>query len=120
MNKYTKYSVAFLSAASLIIGISAFTGSKTEKDVAGKYVVVDIYELPGYEDKGVHIHYGTGKTEFIPFPNTMKDHHLDDNGEIIVKALNKLDDEGYEIISTAAGFGDRSGMITKVFFKKKN
>jgi hypothetical protein len=119
MNKYAKYSIALLASASLIIGISAFTGSKTETNVAGKYVVVDIYELPGYEDKGVHIHYGGGKTEFIPFPNDMKDHHLDDNGNIIVNALNKLDDEGYEVISTSGGLGDRSGMITKVFLKKK-
>ena len=49
----------------------------------------------------------------------MKDHHMDDNGEILVKALNKLDTEGYEIVSTSGGLGDKSGMITKIFLAKK-
>jgi len=115
-----KYSIVALSAASLFIGVSAFTGAKNEKEeTTGQYVVIDVYELPAYEDKGLHIHYGGGKTEFIPYSNDMKDHHLDDNGDLLVKTLNRLDGEGYEVISTAGGLGDKSGMITKVFLRKK-
>jgi len=119
MNKYMKYSIAALSVASLFIGVSAFTGAKNEKEADGQYVVIDVYELPAYEDKGLHIHYGGGKTEFLPYANDMKDHHIDDNGDLLVKTLNKLDTEGYEVISTAGGLGDKSGFITKVFLRKK-
>lgn len=115
-----KYSIVALSAASLFVGVSAFTGAKNDKnDDRGQYVVIDVYELPAYEDKGLHIHYGNGKTEFLPYSNDMKDHHLDDNGDLLVKTLNKLDSEGYEVITSAAGLGDKSGMITKVFLRKK-
>ncbi|ABG59062.1 hypothetical protein CHU_1795 [Cytophaga hutchinsonii ATCC 33406] len=120
MNKYMKYSIVALSAASMFIGVSAFTGAKNE-DQADKseYVLIDVYELPAYEDKGLHIHYGNGKTEFIPYANDMKDHHLDDNGDLLVKTLNKLSSEGYEVISTTGGLGDKSGFITKVFLRLK-
>ena len=115
-----KYSIIALSATSLFVGVSAFTGAKNEKQAEkGQYVVIDVYELPAYEDKGLHIHYGGSKTEFIPYVNDMKDHHMDDNGELLVKTLNRLDSEGYEVISTAAGLGDKSGMITKIFLRLK-
>lgn len=119
MNKYIGYSVAVVAAASLIIGATAFTGSKTETMHASKYISIDVYELPAYEDKGIHVHY-SDKTEFIPFPNTMQDHHLDDNGQLVVQTLNKLSEEGYEVVSSAGGLGDKSGFITKIILKKKD
>ena len=120
MNKYMKYSIVALSAASLFVGVSAFTGAKDAKEAdKSEYVLIDVYELPAYEDKGLHVHYGNGKTEFIPYANEMKDHHIDDNGDLLIKTLNKLDSEGYEVISTAGGLGDKSGFITKVFLRLK-
>ncbi len=119
MNKYIKYTLGLVAAGALFISVSAFTDSKTSTEDTGTYVVIDVYEIPAYEDKGLHIHYGNAKTIFVPFPNDMKDHHMDDNGEILVKALNMLDSEGYEVISTTGGLGDKSGMITKIFLRKK-
>jgi len=49
----------------------------------------------------------------------MKDHHIDDNGNLLVTTLNKLNSEGYEVVSTAGGLGDKSGFITKVFLRLK-
>jgi len=115
-----KYSIVALSATSLFMGVSAFTGAKNEKESdKSEYVLIDVYELPAYEDKGLHIHYGNGKTEFIPYANEMKDHHIDDNGNLLVTTLNKLNSEGYEVVSTAGGLGDKSGFITKVFLRLK-
>ncbi|MBC7450401.1 MAG: hypothetical protein H7259_02820, partial [Cytophagales bacterium] len=62
MNKYIKYTIGFVSAAAFFVGASAFTESKTETNATGTYVVIDVYEIPAYEDKGLHIHYGSGKT----------------------------------------------------------
>ncbi len=113
MKKYT-----FLTIAVVVI-IMAFAAFKnSEKEVAAEpYILVEIYEIPKYEDKGVHIHWGNNKTEFIPFKEFVADHH-DDNGDIILNAINKLTAQGYEIDHTASGVAP-AGMITKIFMRKK-
>ena len=62
MNKYIKYAIGAVSASALFISVSAFTESKTSAVDHGAYVVIDVYEIPAYEDKGLHIHYGNAKT----------------------------------------------------------
>ena len=101
----------------LVLNFSAFKNSE-KKANANPYILVEIYEIPSYVDAGVHIHYGNAKTEVIRFKGFEKQHH-DDNGDIILGAINKLQGEGYEITHTAAGVA-QSGMITKVFMKKKD
>lgn len=101
----------------LVLNFSAFKNSE-KKTNASPYILVEIYEIPSYNDAGVHIHYGNAKTDVIRFKGFEKEHH-DDNGDIILSAINKLQGEGYEITHTAAGLA-QSGMITKVFMKKKD
>lgn len=101
----------------LVLNFSAFKNSE-KKTTASPYILVEIYEIPSYNDAGVHIHYGNAKTDIIRFKGFEKEHH-DDNGDIILNAINKLQAEGYEITNTAAGLA-QSGMITKVFMKKKD
>lgn len=116
MKKYAIYS--FLAVVTVLsVFMMAFSpNDKTSTDAVNNYILVEIYEIPSYKDNGVHIHYGS-KRELIPFkPFTAENH--DDNGDIILNALNKLVAEGYSIESTAAGTTD-AGMITKVFMRKK-
>ena len=101
----------------LVLNFSAFKNSE-KTAAANPYILVEIYEVPDYVDAGVHIHYGNAKTEVIRFKGFQKEHH-DDNGDIILTAINKLQGEGYEITHTAAGVSS-AGMITKVFMKKKD
>jgi hypothetical protein len=101
----------------LVLNFSAFKNSD-KKINANPYILVEIYEIPDYVDAGVHIHYGNAKTEVVKFKGFQKEHH-DDNGDIILSAINKLQGEGYEITHTAAGVSS-AGMITKVFMKKKD
>ena len=44
--------------------------------------------------------------------------HHDEAGDLTLKAINKLVEEGYKIESTSAGL-DQSGMITKIFMRKE-
>jgi hypothetical protein len=113
MKKILLVTGGFLSLA-LIIGLTAF-----RSPAAGSqpYVLIEIYEIPNYQDKGVHIHYGNNKREFIPFPGMEVEHH-DEAGDITLQAINKLEAQGYVIESTAAGLA-QSGMITKIFMRKK-
>ena len=101
----------------LLLNFSALKNSEKNTN-ANPYIFVEIYEIPSYVDAGVHIHYGSAKTEVIRFKGFEKQHH-DDNGDIILTAVNKLQGEGYEITHTAAGLA-QSGMITKIFMKKKD
>jgi hypothetical protein len=81
------------------------------------YVLLEVYEVPKYPDRGIHIHYGNNKREFIPFPGMEVEHH-DEAGDLVLTAINKLVAEGYKIESTSAGL-DQSGMITKIFMRKE-
>jgi hypothetical protein len=108
----------FLTIALSVIAVALFLNLASFKSVDNQntYLLIEIYEVPKYPDSGVHIHYGNGKTEYIPFKPFTSEYH-DDNGEIILNAINKLVKEGYEITHTAAGL-DRAGMITKIFMRK--
>lgn len=116
MKKYTIYVLAFLALVAIIVNISAFKPAEKAKITAGGYILVEIYEIPAYKDKGLHIHYGNNKTEFIPFKEFVSPNH-DENGEIIISTINKLVEQGYIIDHTAAGLAN-GGMITKIFLKK--
>jgi hypothetical protein len=113
MKKYLLTSVLGICATALVF--FAFKNSDKENK-AGQYILVEIYEIPTYIDKGVHIHYGGGKTEVIPFKEFKMENH-DENGEIILNAIHKLSAQGYEVIGTSSGM-TQAGMITKVFMKK--
>lgn len=115
-----KYSIYLLIAA-IALGsafIMAFKPSgKASLTSQGNYILVEIYEFPTHKEKGIHIHYGNGKREFVPFKEFTTDNH-DDNGDITINAINKLVADGYEIESTAAGLTD-AGMLTKLFMRKR-
>lgn len=114
MKKTILFTFGLLGLA-LMIGLMAFKAPT----VAGAqpYILIEIYEVPSYPDRGVHIHYGNNKREFIPFPGMDVEHH-DEAGDITLQAINKLQAEGYVIESTAAGLAN-AGMITKIFMRKK-
>src|SRR5436190_23830003 len=112
MKKYLLSIALFVAAIVLVLNLTAFKNNAN----GSTYIMVEIYEIPKYSDSGVHIHYGNGKTEYVPFKEFKSEHH-DDNGEIILNVINKLTAEGYEISHTCAGLAS-SGMITKVFMKK--
>jgi hypothetical protein len=112
MKKYLLSIGLSIAAVILILNLTAFKNSTKDTN----YILIEIYEIPKYPDSGIHIHYGNGTTEYVPFKPFTSEHH-DDNGEIILKAINKLTAEGYVITHTAAGLA-QSGMITKVFLKK--
>jgi hypothetical protein len=118
MNKLIVYSLGAVAAISLIFNISSFTGAKSQHEQK-PYIMIDVYEVPAMDDFGVHIHHGNGKTEYVPF-KPMVAHNIDDNGEILLGVINKFHAEGYEIVSTSAGLGDKSGMITRIFMGKKD
>jgi hypothetical protein len=116
MKKYAALSIITLSCLVLLI-IMAFS-NKDEKTTASEpYILVEIYEVPSYPNKGIHIHYGNGKREVIPFKNMELEYH-DEAGDLTLDAINNLVAQGYEIESTASGLA-QSGMITKVFMRKK-
>jgi hypothetical protein len=112
-----KYVIFSLLAVAVVASISLMAFTPNDKAGSNDYILVEIYEVPSYKDKGVHIHYGGSKREFIPFKEFTAENH-DDNGDIILNSINKLVADGYVIESTAAGLAD-AGMITKVFMKKK-
>jgi len=112
------FSIAsFLVAATTILYLSSFKGSEVKDTPTGQYVLVEIYEIPSFPSKGVHIHWGSKRTEYIPFKD-FKIENIDENGDIILEAINKISAQGYELDKTCSGLAD-SGMITKLFFRKK-
>jgi len=100
-----------------VLSLMAFKSTNNVSAVSSNYILLEIYEIPSYPDRGIHIHYGNSKREFIPFPGMEVEHH-DEAGDITLQAINKLVADGYQIESTAAGLA-QSGMITKVFLRKK-
>ncbi|MCS6822739.1 MAG: hypothetical protein NZ529_00475 [Cytophagaceae bacterium] len=118
MKKYLLYSLAVIAVLFLVFNLSSFKNNKPDNAQGDdEYIMVEIYEIPSYPDHGVHIHYGGNKREVIKFPGYKVEHH-DDCGDIILNEINKLVAKGYKIEHTCAGL-DRSGMITKIFMKKK-
>lgn len=118
MKKYILYTFFALGGISLLMNLSAFISpDKTEQVAAPAYILVEVYEIPSYNDKGVHIHWGNNKTEIVPFKDFKADNH-DENGDILLNTINRLTKEGYEIEHTASGLA-QSGMITKLFMRKK-
>jgi hypothetical protein len=114
MKKLTTLALVSLAALTFLFFMNFNSGTPA---AAQPYILVEIYEIPSYPDRGVHIHYGNNKREVIPFPGMKVEDH-DDAGDIMLAAINKLVAEGYEIESTSAGL-DQSGMITKVWMRKK-
>jgi hypothetical protein len=116
MKHFTTLATAGTVCAVFVL-FSAFDSGSQPAPAPQPYILLEIYEIPSYPDRGVHIHYGNNKREFIPFKGMDVEHH-DEAGDITLAAINKLVAEGYEIESTSAGL-DQAGMITKVFMRKK-
>lgn len=116
MEKNKLISIAALMAFGFLI-IMAFSSKESSTNKSQPYILMEIYEVPKYPDRGIHIHYGNNKREFIPFPGMEVEHH-DEAGDLVLTAINKLVAEGYKIESTSAGL-DQSGMITKIFLRKE-
>jgi len=106
--------LAIAATVSLLI-LTGFNATIQAPD--SPYILVEVYEIPSYPDRGVHIHYGNNKREVIPFPGMKPEDH-DEAGDITLSAINKLQSQGYQIESTSAGL-DQAGMITKIFMRKK-
>lgn len=117
MKKIAFYFGALILGASLIVNLMSFTNAKPESPQAAKsYILVEIYEVPDYANKGIYVHRGNGKTDYIPF-NVFKADNHDENGELILSTVNKLVAEGYEMEHTTSGLAE-NGMITKIFLRK--
>src|SRR5688572_11194325 len=84
------------------LSLMAFKSGNETASVNHPYILLEIYEVPSYPDRGVHIHYGNNKREFIPFKSMKVEDH-DDAGDVMLAAINKLVADGYQIESTSAG-----------------
>lgn len=115
MKKQYLYILSAITIISISFNLFAFKNLNPKQ--IDEHILVEIYEVPRYPDSGVHIHYGNGKTEVIPFKEFQKDNH-DDNGEIIINAINKLERDGYDLTHVASGLAT-NGMITKIFMVKR-
>ena len=102
--------VAFMS----IFYMTSFRASEAEGNT--HLILVEIYETPGWEGKGVIVHQGDGKIDHYPFKEFTRENH-DDNGELILNTINNLEDKGYDIEHMTSGLAE-SGMITKIFMRK--
>lgn len=100
----------------IAISLMAFNSTKSTSSNQ-PYILIEIYEVPNYPDRGVHIHYGGNKRELIPFKGMSVEDH-DDAGDIVLATINKFVEQGYSIESTSAGLA-QSGMITKIFMRKE-
>ncbi len=105
-----------LVALGTILSLMAFR-SESNMAAANNYILIEIYEVPAYPDKGIHIHYGNSKREIVPFKSMNVEDH-DEAGDLILSTINRFVAEGYQIESSAGGLA-QSGMITKVFMRKK-
>lgn len=114
MNKSKKI-VGLLAITVLILGVFAFKAANQNNE--SDYILIDVYEVPTYEQKGIHIHFGPNNTKVIPFKNFKTEFH-DDNGELLVSTLNELKQKGYQVIQMSSGKA-QSGMITKILLEKK-
>jgi hypothetical protein len=106
-----------LGALVTILGLFGFSNSTDVQKGDTDYILIDVYEVPTYEKKGIHIHYGPGNTKVIPFKEFRTEFH-DDNGELLIKTLNDLKKEGYVVDKMSSGKAT-SGMITKFLLVKE-
>ena len=107
--------VVAAAVTALIFYLPSFT-SPEETLEHESHIMIEIYEIPSYHGKGIHIYYGNGEFEIIPFKD-FKEENQEKNGDIIVTTLNRLSKEGYEVTSVSSGLAE-AGMITKLFLKK--
>lgn len=118
MKKIAFYASLILVACASVFYLSSFKSTESTKDTASaSLILVEIYEIPKYSGKGVIIHRGGGKIEHVPFKEFNSDNH-DDNGEITLNAISKLEGEGYVMEGITSGLTE-SGMITKIFMRRK-
>lgn len=84
------------------------------------YVLVKIYE-PITKNGEIIISYGNGKSESIPVEKLDSDHH-EHNSNKLVDVFNRLEKEGYTMISSSAsGHGNPASILhveTFVFGRK--
>lgn len=97
--------------------IFAFKSALVDSDAPEEHIMLEIYEVPAYNAKGIHIYYGNNQSEFIPF-RKLKEENQEKNGDLIVSTINKLSKEGYNITHVASGLSN-NGMITKIFMTRK-
>jgi hypothetical protein len=119
MKKFFTFSLLTVALLAVFFNLSSFKSTTDSAHEIGTYILIDVYEVPGYQDPGLHIHYGDNTSEYVPFKK-MDAHNHDDNGQIIVNKVNELVGKGYTVEHVAAGLGDKTGMITKIFMKKSN
>ena len=67
MKNYFTWTVLVLLTVSISLNLMSFSSSTSQDSTADEHILVEIYEVPAYSDKGIHIHYGGNKTELIPF-----------------------------------------------------
>lgn len=118
MKKFFTFSMLTIALLAVLFNLSSFKNTSNSSNDIGTYILIDVYEVPGYQDPGLHIHYADNTSEYVPFKE-MQAHNHDDNGQIIVNKVNEFVGKGYSISHVCAGLGDRSGMITKIFMKKE-
>lgn len=116
MKKSTLLAISAI-AVMCLVALTAFNSTTRDTAANQPYILIEIYEIPSYPDRGIHIHYGNNKRELIPFKGMDVEHH-DDAGDLVLATVNKFVEQGYHIESTAAGL-DQAGMITKIFMRKK-
>ena len=95
----------------------SFKGNNGDTSEPQQHIMLEIYEVPAYNAKGIHIYYGNNQSEFIPFQE-LKEKNQEKNGDLIVTTINKLSEEGFEITHVGSGLSN-NGMITKIFMTKK-
>lgn len=118
MKKVIFYASLLVIACSSVFYLSSFKSSESVKESASApLILVEIYEIPKYSGKGVIIHRGGGKIEHVPFKDFTSENH-DDNGEITMNTIAKLEAEGYVMEGITSGLTE-SGMITKIFMRRK-
>lgn len=103
-----------ITVVSVALNLFAFSGI-TKVD---EHILVEIYEVPQYKDKGIHIHFGNNVTEVVPFHDFEIDNHSK-NGEIIIATINKLERDGYDLTHVSSGLA-MNGMITKIWMVKRD
>ena len=95
----------------------SFSSSTSADSTADEHILVEIYEVPAYDDKGILIHYGGNKTELVRFHDFEKENHSK-NGDLIIQTINRLEQEGYDLTHVSSGLAT-NGMITKVWMIKR-
>lgn len=115
MKKSLNTTLLVITIFSLVLSVTVLsTGFRTTID---EHILVEIYEVPQYTDKGIHIHYGDNNTEIIPFHEFKAENHSE-NGELIISTINKLERDGYDLTHISSGLA-MNGMITKIFMVKR-